>query len=392
MDETRLEGDGTTSGVGRRARTRLLSVELLRVLALLGIATFHTFQPWFEMLVDGSLPEVYPALGGMWPPALLATMGFIDQLGAWGNHVFIMISGCFLLPRAQETLLEDGGSSRLWRQTWRRAAGVAFTVVFYSAITLVVERRFPDVTWVGIQNLDWFAQGLQFVWVYLLLVLACPVIASVLSRCRHQEVLLAALVLVVFGINAYIAFVSPGGQVRGLLEWRKLMSGVTYALSFVVGGWLGQRAGEARRQRGRAVCLLAAAILATIVAEAYAAARSDFALLDALSFKSTSVFAFLMAAASLDLVLAMPQGPAGGRPRLRGVVAFLTSGMLGFYVMQALFSRGWHQVSNTLLEGALTLGPTAFLGAGIAFSTMFFLMLVLVDALVRQPLARRLLP
>ena len=392
MGETRKEQGNVTVEVGKRARSRLLSVEVLRVLALLGIAVFHTFQPWFATLVDGTLVETYPTLSWTGSPAFLVVMGFIDQLGAWGNHVFIMISGCFLLPRAVEAVSDRERRGRLWRQTFRRAAGVVFTVVLYSAITLVVERRFPDVTWVGIYNLDWFVQGLQFVWVYLLLVLACPVIASLWGRCRRQELLLVVLVLVIYGVNAYIAFVSPGEQVRGLMEWRKLMSGVTYALSFVVGGWLGQRKGNVGQRRRHAAGMLAVAVLMTIVAEICAGVRGDVALLNALSFKSTSLLAFLMAAASVGLAIVMPQDAAGDRPRLRSAVAFLTSGMLGFYVLQALFSRGWHQVSNGLLERALDGGPPVFLGTGIAFSTVFFLTLVLVDSCVRQPVARKVLP
>jgi len=382
----------TTTEVGKRSRTRLLSVEILRVLALLGIAVFHTFQPWFGSLVDGTFVEAYPGLAWSESPAFMAAMGFVDQLGAWGNHVFIMISGCFLLPRAVEAMSDRGGGDRLWRQTFRRAAGVVFTVALYSAITLVIERWFPDVTWAGIYNLDWFVQGLQFVWVYLLLVLACPVIASLWGRCRRQELLLGALVLAVYGANAYIAFVSPGDQVRGLMEWRKLMSGVTYALSFLVGGWLGQRKGNVGQRRRHAAGMLAVAVLMTIVAEICAGVRGDVALLNALSFKSTSLLAFLMAAASVGLAIVMPQDAAGDRPRLRSAVAFLTSGMLGFYVLQALFSRGWHEVSNGLLENALGFGPVVFFGEGIAFSTVFFLALVLFDSCVRQPVARKVLP
>lgn len=379
--------------IDTRAKSRMLSVELLRVCAMLGIVVFHTFQPWFESLVAGSETITYDTLGLLHHPVDLALLGFIDQLGAWGNHVFIMISGCFLLPRARRGLEAGQGMVRLMRRSLQRARGIAFTVVLYAALALFASLWFPDVTGVALDNLAWFAQGLQFVWIYLVLVLLCPVIAHIWGRVRHQGALLVALVLLVYGINAYIAFVSPGSLYRDLFEWRKLMSAVTYGLSFVVGGWLGERYERgALTARTAARTLLLVGLAITVAVEASAAARGDLVLLEALSFKSTSFLAFLMAVGALVFALAAPRELGEGRADLNRAVAFVTSGMLGLYVLQALFSRGWHMVSNDLLDQALRLGTPVFFLAGVTFGIVLFLLLVVVDAVVRQPLATRLWP
>jgi peptidoglycan/LPS O-acetylase OafA/YrhL len=52
--------------VSTRAHTRQLSIELLRIAAICGIAIFHTFQPWFEArMSSGGAPVEMPfaALG-----------------------------------------------------------------------------------------------------------------------------------------------------------------------------------------------------------------------------------------------------------------------------------------------------------------------------------------
>ena len=71
-------------------------------------------------------------------------------------------------------------------------------------------------------------------------VLATPLMGWVWRRVRRPVPVVWALVACVFAVNAYIAFVSPGDEVRGLLEWRKLMSAVSYLVSFLAGGALGE--------------------------------------------------------------------------------------------------------------------------------------------------------
>ena len=374
----------------------MLSIEILRVVSMLGIAVFHTFQPWFEQLTIYGMDYVWlpvdsAVLGSLMHPVPLAIMGFIDQLGAWGNHVFIMISGCFLLPRAIELASTAEGNTSQSQQTARRAKHILFTVGLYIACALVAVVTYPDATSASLESTGWFTQGLQFIWVYLAIVMLCPLIARVWTRCRRPEVLLGTATLFVYAVNIYIAFVSQGSTERTLFEWRKTMSAVTYGLSFVIGGWVAMRLRHGSRQnKGVFLVSLLLSMAATAAVETYAAVKSDLALLDALSFKSTSPFACAMATAALAFALSAPRELGTEHPRLSNLIALSTSGMLGFYVLQSLFSYGWHTVSNNLLAQALGLGVVAFLTAGVAFSVTLFVVLVAIDSLVRQPLLARL--
>lgn len=375
-----------------RARTRILSVEILRVVSLLGIAVFHTFKPWFEQLTTGDMANVHlPVdplmLGSLMHPIPLLVLGFIDQLGAWGNHVFIMISGCFLLPRAIEYASSDGADASQRQQTARRAKHILFTVGLYAACALLVDTIYPDVTSASLESTTWLTQGLQFIWVYLVIVVACPLIARVWRHCRRPEMLLAATALFVYAVNLYIAFVSPGSSERSLFEWRKIMSAVTYGLSFVIGGWIAMRCQErSGKDKKSSLLVLLLSVTVTILIEAYAAMKGDLLLLDALSFKSTSLLACAMATTALAFALSVPRELGAMHPRVSSLIAFSTSGMLGFYVLQSLFSYGWHTISNDMLAQALSFGVLPFLAAGLVFSVTLFLVLVTIDTFVRQPL------
>lgn len=375
-----------------RARTRILSVEILRVVSMLGIAVFHTFKPWFEQLTTGDMANVHlPVdplmLGSLMHPIPLLVLGFIDQLGAWGNHVFIMISGCFLLPRAIEYASSDGADASQRQQTARRAKHILFTVGLYGLCALLVDTIYPGATSASLESTTWLTQGLQFIWVYLVIVVACPLIARVWRHCRRPEMLLAATALFVYAVNLYIAFVSPGSSERSLFEWRKIMSAVTYGLSFVIGGWIAMRCQErSGKDKKSSLLVLLLSVTVTILIEAYAALKGDLLLLDALSFKSTSLLACAMATTALAFALSVPRELGAMHPRVSSLIAFSTSGMLGFYVLQSLFSYGWHTISNDMLAQALSFGVLPFLAAGLVFSVTLFLVLVTIDTFVRQPL------
>ncbi len=362
----------------KRTKTRILSVEMLRLVAMLGIAAFHTFQPWFEFACTGHvIPESL-----LCRPSMLGTLGFIDQLGAWGNHVFIMISGCFLLPAAMKDARVGDYKAH---GVARRVGRILLVVVPYAVCAIVVGMVVPGITSASLHSLGWFTQGLQFIWVYVTLVVLCPFLGRVLTQLKHPGCVLGAATVVIYAINYYIAFVSPGENSWSLLEWRKLMSGVTYALSFVIGGWLANR----RLTLSHAGAFLGVSIAATVLVETYAAARIDLMLLNALSYKSTSLFSCAMAFGCLALAIALPADGNNRHPRLSRAITTMTSGMLGFYVLQALFSKGWHQVSYDILY--LTLeqyGQFAFIAAGVFFSLAFFVTLDMIDIFVRQTLVR----
>lgn len=366
----------------------MLSVEVLRVCALLGIAVFHTFQNWFGAVASGEATS-WGVAETFYQPASLAVMGFIDQFGAWGNHVFFLISGYFLLPSALRDVVSGADAGQNTGKTVRRVSNTLSTVVFYVAFAWVVAHVAPQAELVSMTGVGWLTQGLQFVWLYLLFVLMCPVIARATAHGqRHMSTVLVAAVLVVYATNIYIAYIEPGDEYRTLWEWRKLMSGVTYGFSFVVGGYMGaEGAHGGRRRNTKALAVaLVATVAVTFLAEAYAGVRCDLPLLTSLSYKSTSPFAFAMAIAALAFAVSLPSDMATSHPRLARVCAYMTSGMLGFYILQALFSQGWHRLISTQLGYAIDRGFGAFALVGVVLSVVLFIVLVSVDILVRQPI------
>lgn len=73
--------------------------EALRLAAIVGISLFHTMMPWTaQALCDpqAGCGPIGEALGS--DPVMLTVLGVISLMGAWGNHVFFMISGLYLVP------------------------------------------------------------------------------------------------------------------------------------------------------------------------------------------------------------------------------------------------------------------------------------------------------
>ena len=100
-------------------------IEALRLVAIVAIAVFHTFQPWFAAAADASseLALSFPWLGNT---GCLAVLGWLNLLGAYGNHVFYLISGYFLLPSAI--------SGRPLR-TGRKVMVILVSVLFYATLS-----------------------------------------------------------------------------------------------------------------------------------------------------------------------------------------------------------------------------------------------------------------
>ncbi len=61
----------------------------------------------------------------------------------------------------------------------------------------------------------------------------------------------------------------------------------------------------------------------------------------ALSYKSTSLISFALAAAASFLLFAATRRSASGNARTAGVIVTLSTATLGFYVMQSLTSSLW---------------------------------------------------
>ena len=356
------------------ARPRNLSIEALRLVAIAGIAIFHTFQPWFAAATDGTWQAGAPAL---------AALGCVSLLGAYGNNVFFLVSGFFLVPRAARAAGEPGYWGRQAHALGRRALVIGASVALYAAIALAVSTWVVPLDGVSIGQAGWLLGGLEFIWVYLACVAAVPVIGWTWQRVRRPRAVVAALVAAVFAVNAYIAFISPGSEVRGLLEWRKLMSAVTYLVAFLAGGALGEKN---LARPGRA---LAASCGAALLLEGGAAVAGNTWLLGALSFKSTSLLSFALAAASVALA-AQGRAVAADTPARR-VVAALAPSILGFYVMQSMFFSLWRPVADAACDAGLAAGGQAgLLVAGTVASLVLLCIMLLLDRATRVPLLRAL--
>lgn len=123
---------------------RNIPIEALRLVAVAGIAVFHTFQWTFQAVCVGAVEYVPLATS-----PYSGVLGFINLLGCWANEVFFMISGYFLIASAARTW--DGGTT--WKSQMQRTAQrlgkVILPSTFYCLVALAwstVVSPIPDVT------------------------------------------------------------------------------------------------------------------------------------------------------------------------------------------------------------------------------------------------------
>ena len=407
-------------------------IEVLRLVAVVAVTVFHVFQTWFSAATAGTWDCGTPTL---------ALLGITSLLGAFGNHVFYMVSGMFLVPGAAARSHDADFWPGEGRRLARRALPIVATVALYAPVALAVSTWVVPIEGVAVGEVEWLVGGLEFIWVYLVLVALSPVVGWAWARWRHHGALVGALVVVVWAVNAYIAFVSPGEELRSLLEWRKLMSAVSYLVAFLVGGELGARR-PARRPRARAALVGAAA--ACVAAETAAACAGDLSLMAALSYKSTSLLSFALAVAAVALAASEPEGadatlatedagtategvpeaagdamdapkapvtlagaqpeapttaptapvsPAGASPRggLAARAERVTPAILGFYVAQSMFLNLWRPAVESACAAALAAaGEAAFVACGLVLACALVAALLFVDLHLRVPLLRRL--
>ena len=373
MSERPAEGAASQRsrrGLSNPRSPRNPRIEALRLVAIAGIAVFHTLSTWFDLALDGTWAPTAP---------VALALGLVSLLGAFGNHVFFLISGFFLVPRAAEASERPDFWRSQARATLRRALVILLSVMLYAGIALVVSTWVVPVSGVSLGETEWLVGGLEFVWVYLVVVALCPVIGWLWRRLPHAGGLVVVLVTCTYAVNAYIAFVSPGSEVRGLLEWRKLMSALTYLVSFVAGGLLaGSRLDRAPRALG--VC---AAV--TLVVEGAVALAGNLELMDALSFKSTSLLSFALAVCAVA-VAARPG--RGKKSPVGGLARGLTPCILGFYISQSIFSPLWEPAGTQLCTWALGYSEWLLLLVSVLFSLGLLALALLVDRLVRIPLLK----
>lgn len=367
---------------------RNISIEALRLIAVAGIAIFHTFQWTFQATCVG-LPEYAPLAAFPYSGVL----GFINLLGCWANEVFFMISGFFLIASA--TRAWDGGAT--WKsqvqRTAHRLGKVVMPTAFYCLVALAwstVVSPIPDVI---LNTHYWFTLGLEFIWVYAATVFMAPWFGLAKNRLPQKtyKTTVIAVGILAFVVNGYLAAMSAASG--GEFSWlQKLMSAATYVIALLIGGLLRDVTDAMDSDRAGALgmrSLVTVLALATIL-EGALSFTGNLTAMAVLSYKSTSLISFALAAASL--LFAATRRRASGNPRTAGVIVTLSTATLGFYVMQSLTSSLWRPVFNTLLANILISqnSPAAIcIVTGIVISIVFALALLIIDA-TRSLIERKL--
>ena len=358
---------------------RNISIEALRLVAVAGIAIFHTFQ-WAFQAVCAGVPEYAPFAAFPYSGVL----GFINLLGCWANEVFFMISGYFLIASAARAW--DGGAT--WtsqiQRTVQRLGKVVFPTAFYCLVALawsIVLSPIPDVT---LDTHYWYTLGLEFIWVYAATVFMAPWFGLAKSRVSQKSytTTVIAVGILVFVVNGYLAAMSTTNA--GEFSWlQKLMSAATYVIAFLIGGLLRDvtDAMDSDKVGTLGMRSLAAVLAIATILEGVLSFTGNLTAMTTLSYKSTSLISFALAAASL--LFAATRRSASGNPRTAGVIVTLSTATLGFYVMQSLTSSLWRPVFNTLLANILVAqsNPASIcIATGTAISIVFALVLLVVDA------------
>lgn len=349
-------------------------------------------------------------------------MSIINLLGAWGNHVFYMISGFFLIA----SLAQKSRSKGFWRSqclaTLRRSIIIVLTLAFYVCLALLINAYVMPLPRVG--GSTWLGIDLEFIWLYLIFVALAPAIAWIIERVGsfRAEMTVGAMLIIVYLLNGYIAFFTQGSlDGRGLGDWRKQMSAVTYLFSFVFAGLIGKRFREAHESHNASTLykaltylkspnivtrLIALACVSVLVLTGILAVTGHNSLLYDLSFKSTSVISFVLALLALMLCVVSARGHddrASARPSSKFFTAInaLAPGILGFYIAQSLMHELWYKASYCVMHAILSQASLhggaegsglliLFFAFGILFAVAVAAVVCLFDRFTRQPALRLL--
>lgn len=367
---------------------RNIPIEALRLVAVAGIAVFHTFQWTFQAVCVGAVEYAPLAMS-----PYSGVLGFINLLGCWANEVFFMISGYFLIASAASAW--DGGAT--WKSQMQRTAQrlgkVIMPTAFYCLAALAwstVVSPIPDVT---LNTHYWYTLGLEFIWVYAATVFMAPWFGLAKSRLSQKTytTTVIAVGILVFVVNGYLAAMSATSA--GEFSWlQKLMSATTYVVAFLIGGLLRDVTNTMNSDRAGALGMrsLAAVLVLTAILEGELSFTGKLAAMATLSYKSTSLISFALAATSL--LFAATRRSASGNSRTAGAIVTLSTATLGFYVMQSLTSSLWRPVFNTLLANILVSqnSPAVMcIVTGTVISIVFALALLTIDA-ARSLIARKL--
>ena len=367
---------------------RNISIEALRLVAVAGIAVFHTFQWTFQAACTG-MSEYAPLVAFPYSGVL----GFISLLGCWANEVFFMISGFFLITSAARAWIDGTAWTSQIQRTTQRLSKVILPTVFYCLVALAWSTAVSPIPDVTLDTHYWYTLGLEFIWIYAATVCMAPLFGLAKSRLSKRSFTAAVIIIgiLAFVVNGYLAAMSStnGGEFSWL---QKIMSAATYVVAFLAGGLL--RDATDSMDSGRARSLgrrsLIAALAIAVILEGTLSFTGNFAAMATLSYKSTSLISFILAAASL--LFAATRHNASSKPRVARITVTLSAATLGFYVMQSLTSSLWRPIFNTMLANILVAqsNPASIcIASGTAISIVFVLALLVVDA-ARSRLVRSL--
>lgn len=363
---------------------RNIPIEALRLIAVAGIAVFHTFQWTFQATYAG-IPEYAPLAAFPYSGLL----GFINLLGCWANEVFFMISGYFLIPSAVRALQNGSSALDLARKSFMRLKKIFLPTLFYCTACLLVSMYVYPLPEISLHEIGWLTLGIEFIWVYAASVLLVPVIALIRQRIgsKRAPFVVALLVLATFGINCYIA--ATANEAAGIVLWRKLMSAVTYLVAFIAAGemrFVLECHGNASGAQKSKIVLIGL-IAATIALELLLSANSQYDALWMISYKSTSVISFILAAASVAAAaLHQPRHETSAADK---TIVSLAAGTLAFYAVQSFTCNVWRPIFDnaiyTMATGIQTgePRPAAAMLLGILMSLCLALALLLMDIVRR---------
>ena len=358
---------------------RNISIEALRLVAVAGIAIFHTFQWTFQAVCTG-VPEY--ALLAAYPYSGL--LGLINLLGCWANEVFFMISGYFLIASAARAWSDGATWRSQMRRTTQRLGKVILPTAFYCLAAFAWSTVISPIPDVSLATHYWYTLGLEFIWVYAATVCMAPLFGLAKNRLdkKSYTAAIVAVGILVFIVNGYLAAQGPANA--GEFSWlQKLMSAVTYVVAFLMGGLLRDHTESTGPLKARAVAkrTFTAVLIIAIGLEAALSTTGNLSAMALLSYKSTSIVSFALAATSL--LFAATRDKTSNHPRAANAIVTLSAATLGFYVMQSLTSSLWRPIFNSALANMLVSANNpapACIAAGITISVVFALLLLIVDA------------
>lgn len=350
-----------------RSTTRLWSLDVTRVVAVVGVAAIHVFAA----LVAN--PARQGSVG--WWGAVVIDIGFV-----WVVPVFVMISGALILQPRQ---YEQGPLSFYRRRLLRLAPGLVFWSLFYF---FVIRTALTGATVTKADLARFFLEGrpythLYFLWLIIGLYAVAPVLAAFLKEGGpRRAAIFAATVLaatVITGSSSSLLTAMGDPHPLTLLALTQWLPYVGYFLA----GWA-LRGVVLRGWR------LAVGIVATLVALVAPIAQYGLqprmGVLDAVA--PVSYFGPFVAIASIGVFVCVNSVFAGWAPGERGgrMLRELSDSAFGvflvhFAIMLALRHTPWFAAADA-----------SFLLAGLEWVLVVVLSFALVYGIRRVPYLRRL--